>query len=379
MHVDMDAFFASVEQRCNPALQGKPIAVVGPGKRTVVAAASYQARSYGVKAAMTLPKAKALCPHIIFVVADHQKYSDTCQKIIKILQEYTPTVEIYSIDESFLDVSGVLHKYKNPQELAAIIKERIKKELGLSCSVGIAPNKLLAKLASEMKKPNGLVTIREEDVSKVLEELPVGELWGIGPKLQASLGRMGIRTCGQLARANVGILRQRFGIAGEVLHCMGLGLDNSPVVPAEDLQKAKSIGHSMTFDKDIRDRDILAKYILELSERVGRRMRSEDFTGKTVSLVIRYSDFFTFSKQRTLPENVRTTSEIYKTALQIFKGLKLAKPVRLVGICVSNLVRDAGQKDLFCDGIKKEKLSQALDKVNDKYGEFVLTYASLLR
>ncbi|MEE8185188.1 MAG: DNA polymerase IV, partial [Thermodesulfobacteriota bacterium] len=244
MHIDMNAFFASVEQRCNPALRGRAIAVIGSAKRTVVTTASYEARRYGVKTGMNRYEAERVCPGLIFVIGDNRKYIDTSIRILDILKEFSPMLEVYSIDEAFIDITGSIGLFGPPRLIAKTIKKRIKEGFGLTCSIGIAPNKLLAKLASNMEKPDGLVKIEEGDIPGLLEDLPVGDLWGIGRKLTIYLKEMGVETCGQLGRCPVSLLRRRFGIIGERMRFMGRGVDDSPVIPIGEEEEAKSVGHS---------------------------------------------------------------------------------------------------------------------------------------
>ncbi len=213
----MDAFFASVEQQANPHLRGRPIAVVGSGARTVITTASYEARKFGVKTGMNIYEAKKACPHLIFVTGDNEKYTHTCKELTKIYNRFTPDMEVYSIDEAFLDITTTHHLFGGPETIGALIKKTIKDRFGINCTVGIGPNILIAKLASDISKPDGLRWIRPEDVPDVLEHLPVKELWGIGSKITERLAALGIRTCGELGRASASLLRNRFGIIGETL------------------------------------------------------------------------------------------------------------------------------------------------------------------
>ncbi len=377
MHLDMNAFFASVEQRCDPNLRGKPIAVIGSAHRTVVTTASYEARKFGVKTGMNKYEAKRACPGLIFVVGDNRKYIDTSVRILNILKDFSPKVEAYSIDEAFVDITGMSALFGESASLASKVKERIREELGLTCSVGIAPNKLLAKLASDMQKPDGLVEIREEGIASVLEPLPVGELFGIGPKLTAHLASLGVATCGELARFPVSILRERFGIIGERLKLMGQGIDPSPVIPIGEEEEAKSVGHSTTLNRDISERGVLRRYILKLSEMVGARARRYGLMGRKVTLTLRYHDFFTFGRQKTLSIPTNDTRAIYSTATSIFDSLRLKSSVRLVGVAISDISKGTGQLDLFEDGIKREKLLKAIDEINRDIGEFTITWASI--
>jgi DNA polymerase-4 len=377
IHIDINAFFASVEQVCNPGLRGKPIAVIGSNERTVVTTCSYEARAYGVKTGMTKYEAKKLCPGIILVVGDNRKYTDTSSRIIKILREYTPEVEVFSIDESFLDITHSIALFKGEKEIAALLKKRIKDELGLLCSIGIAPNKLLAKIASDMKKPDGLVIIEKNDVNNFIKDLPVSDICGIGGKLTSYLNLMGIKTCGDLGKYSVEILKNKFGVIGERLHDMALGIDESPVVPFEGDEEVKSIGHSMTYPKDVRDTDTIQKYLLQLSEMVGRRARRYGYSGKTVTLTVRYKDFTTFSKQLTIKKYISHDLDIYNTSLTILGTIELRQPVRLLGVSLSNLVKDHHQYSLFDDDEKKNGLIKYMDEINDRFGEYTLTYGRL--
>lgn len=378
MHIDMNAFFASVEQRCNPHLRGKPIAVVGSAKRTVVTTASYEARRLGVKTGMNRYEAKKACPSLIFVIGDNSKYIDTSVRVLEILKDYSPTVEVYSIDEAFVDLSGCSSLFGPAEGVAESIKKRIRESLGLTCSIGIAPNKLLAKLASDMKKPDGLVVIREQDVAGLLRDLPVSELWGIGPRLTSHLFNLGVRTCGELAAFPVSILRERFGIIGERLKLMGHGVDESPVVPSGEEEEAKSVGHSTTLPRDLSDREDIKKCVLRLSEMVGGRLRRHRLKGRKVSLTIRYPDFYTFSRHRTLSDHTNDTKDICASAISILDTLRLRTAVRLLGVTVEDLTKDLRQMPLFDADIRRETLLDAVDSINGRYGDFTLTWATLL-
>jgi DNA polymerase-4 len=378
MHMDMDAFFASVEQRVNPPLRGRPLVVCGGGKRTVVAAASYEARPYGIRSGMSLYEAQRKCPDLLVVQADIPTYVDASLRVLKILQGFTPDVEVYSIDEAFLDVTGSLVLFRGAENIARMIKEEIRKELRLTCSIGIAPNKLLAKLASTMHKPNGLRVIRQEEIPSLLEDLPVEEMWGIGPRLAIYLHEMGITTCGQLGRVPSGILERRFGLIGRMLHRMARGMDVSPVVPFGVGPDARSIGHSMTLDQDVCSKDEIAWYVLLLAEMVGRRLRSGGYAGRTVVLTLRYSDFCTFSRRMTLKRYITAGPRIHEVAMRILDGIRLRDAVRLVGVSLANLIRGRVQIPLFEGERKGEELVLAMDRVNDRYGEFTLSWGPLL-
>jgi DNA polymerase IV len=379
MHLDMDAYFASVEQQCNPALRGKPVAVIGSGARTIVTTSSYEAREWGVKTGMTVYEARRRCPGIIFVEANNTKYTDTCAELVAVYRCFTPQVEVYSVDEAFLDLTGSLRLFGSAASIARRIKQRVRKQFGLTCSAGIAPNKLLAKLASDLHKPDGLAEIAPEAVPGFLENLPVSKLCGIGKKVEMKLATLGIRTCAELGRADPMLLRHCFGVVGEALHRMGRGEDESPVVPLESAPEAKSIGHSMTFSADISRWDILDAYLLQLSEMVGRRVRREGFRGRTVSLTVRYADFTTFSKQHSLRESVQETPDIYCAAQSILSSIRLQQAVRLLGVSLSALSKDTGQIPLFPEQQRAQAVTRAMDEVNNKFGDFSLTWANLLK
>jgi DNA polymerase-4 len=293
------------------------------------------------------------------------------------LKEYTPLVEVASIDEAYLDVTQSQLLFQSPYHIAKSIKEQVRKKEHLTCSIGVAPNKLLAKLGSGLKKPDGLVIIRKEEVEEILDDLPVSKLYGIGPKLTEALNSIGIFTCGQLGKFPVSILSKRFGIIGESLLEMGLGLDDSPVIPFDEEEDAKSISHSVTLEEDTSDPNMLRKVLLQLSERVSRRMRREGFYGKRIALTVRYSDFFTFSKQKTLSKWVNSGNEIFHHAFEIFRSISHPKPIRLLGVGVSELKKEGYQLDLFEEKDKKDNLLRAMDRVNERFGDWTLTWAEL--
>jgi DNA polymerase IV len=375
----MNAFFASVEQRANPSLRNKAMAVIGSEHRGVILSPSYEARAFGVKTGMTYGEAKKACPKLRLVTADPAKYSHTCEELIGIWRDYSPLVELFSIDEAFLDVTGCADLIGDPVQIAIQIKERIWSEKGLTCSVGIGPNKLLAKLGSDMKKPDGLVLISADDISDVLEPLPVRELCGIGPSTGHTLAGMGITTCGELGRTPLNKLVSRFGVVGERLRNMGLGIDDDPVTSLETSyeEDASSIGHSMTLTEDCVDVEIVERHILQLAEKVGRRLRRGSYHGRTVSLTLRYSDFRTFSRQKKLPHAVNHGLDIYAAVREILQDIPLALPVRLVGVSVSSLEKNFSQLPLFSVDRNRRFIAEAMDEINDRYGDFTVTWGTL--
>lgn len=378
LHIDMNAFFASVEQRFNPRLRGRPIAVIGSAGRTVILTASYEARAFGVKTGMRIFEARAACPELILVPASNRRYTHTSARIMAILHDFTPLVEVFSIDEAFLDVTGSLRLFGGAERISCLIKEEIRQRFGLTCSIGIAPNKLLAKLASEMQKPDGLTVIRPEEVGRILERVPIRDLCGIGAKTHRVLAGYGIRTCGELGRFPVDILTRRFGVVGERLHRMGLGQDDSPVVPAEEAADVKSVGHSTTLERDIDSREEILRWLLQLSEMVGRRARRHGVIGKTVTLTVRYADFSTFSRQATRGGYTNQSDEIFRTAVELLDGIVLTQPVRLLGVRITSLRYQGEQLPLFGAERKKALATCVMDSVNNRYGEFAVTFGTLV-
>lgn len=377
MHIDMDAFFISVEQRDDPSLFGKPAAVCGSLSRSVVTSATYEARAYGVHAGISVQEARRRCPGLILVKGDHSKYTRTSARIFSLLKEYTPLVEVASIDEAYLDITGSLLIFGSPLHIAHLIKKRIREEEKLTCSIGIGPNKLLAKLGSRLEKPNGLVIINQEDVPEILKDLPVERLHGIGPKLAEALKSINIFTCGQLGRYPVSFLVKRFGVIGKRLQEMGQGFDDRPVLPFDEEERPKSISHSITLEEDTSAPDLIRKVLFLLSERVSRRMRKEGYYGSRVTLTVRYSNFYTFTKQRTLPRWMNNGREIFHYALELFDSLSHPKPIRLLGVGVSLLRREWFQLDLFERKEREDHLLRTMDQLNERLGDWALTWAEL--
>ncbi len=378
--VDMDAFFASVEQQSNPALRGKPVGVIGAGHRTVITTSSYEARKYGVKTGMNIYEARKLCPQLILVVGNNGKYTHTCATLKNIYLGYTPLVEIYSVDEAFLDVTGSYHLFGDPLDIGRMIKGEIKELFGINATVGIGPNKLIAKLASDISKPDGLRWIKPEEAGDLLEALPTGKLWGIGKKTSERLSAIGIRTCGELGRAPAGLLRSHFGIIGERLKAMGAGMDSSPVDADGDKEtgksdEVKSIGHSMTLSHDLYQRTEITPWILRLSEMVGSRARRHGFMGRTIGVVVRYRSFETFTRQKRINTATNDTHRIFHAAMDILNSIKLREPVRLLGVSLSSLEEVNGQMSIFEEEKKRADLFEVMDKLNQKYGSHTLTWA----
>ena len=308
---------------------------------------------------------------------NHSKYTETAARIFSFLKKFTPLVEIASIDEAYLDITESLLLYPSSFQMAQSIKRQIREKEQLTCSIGVAPNKLLAKLGSRLKKPDGLMVIKKEEVEEVLKDLPISKLNGIGPKLTELLNSTGIFTCSQLGKFPVSVLKKKFGVIGQKLQEMGLGLDDSPVLPYDEEEEAKSISHSVTLEEDASDLKILKKVLLQLSEKVSRRMRRGGFYGRRIALTVRYSDFFTFSKQKTLSKWMNSGNEIFKEAFEIFEAIPHPRPIRLLGVGVSQLKKDWCQLDLFERRDKKDNLLKAMDRVNERFGDWTLTWAGL--
>ncbi len=376
MYIDMDAYFASVEQASRPYLRGKPVAVVGSGKRTVIVASSYEAKRFGIKTGMTKGEAIRKLPSLVFVEGRNNKYVDTCVRIHEILLRYTPEVEICSIDEFFADLTGSLLLFPSPADVAVAVKREIGEQFGITCSVGIAPNKLVAKIAGELGKPDGLVAVEKDDVERFMEGLPVESIPGIGRKMGAALKALGITLCRELRDFPVSVLRRRFGIWGDYLSFMARGID--PFRAQDPGGLPKSIGHSMTFEKNIGDRMMIRARLLELSEMVARRLRKEKVVAKGFSLTLRYPDFTTFTKRITLPFYAPGGRMIYETVTALLDSVRLKDAVRLLGVSAFNVRRFAANPSLFGGLDREERLWRAVDDVNDAFGECSLHPATTL-
>ena len=382
LHLDMNAFFASVEQAANPALRGKPI-VVGGGiaKRSVVAACSYEAKKLGISNAMSTWDAKKLCPDLIIVTGDMPKYISTSKAIMKHLTTYTELVEVFSIDEAWVDVTSAKEKFGGEIEIAHSIKSWIRKTFHLTCNIGISYNKLMAKFAGELKKPDALIILRPEDIPEKIKDVPVAKLCGVGRKLEVYLGELGVRTFGDLNRYPLGKLVKRFGIVcGEHLWQMGQGHDDSPVLPCWHETDAKSIGHSYTLPKETRSISEIKSYLLRLSESAGRRMRRDNYAGNIVHLTIGFGNFNFWGKQKKLADYINDGYDIYRIGESLFDEYlgKTARPFRFVGISVSGLTHNIDQLSIFERVENHKKVLGAIDEINDRYGEFTVERASIM-
>jgi DNA polymerase-4 len=370
LHVDMDAFYASVEQRDRPELRGRPVIVGGLGGRGVVCAASYEARPFGVHSAMPISTARRLCPHAVYLPVRMKLYAEVGRQIREILLSFTPLVEPLSLDEAFLDVAGCEQLFGPAPELAVQIKARVKSETGLTASVGVAPNKFLAKLASDHGKPDGLVVVAIDRVSEFLAPLPVGRIWGVGKKAEKRLHTLGIQTIGQLARLAEQDLLGQFGELGEHFRQLANGNDNRDVVPDRD---AKSISTETTFAKDISDRQLLRDWLLHLTDQLAARLRHAGLRARTIDLKIRSSDFKTRHRAQALPEASNATDALWQTAQAIFEqGLtRDMLPIRLLGVGATRLTSEtAAQRSLF-DSNERDRqhaLDQTVDAIRKQFG-----------
>jgi DNA polymerase IV len=382
IHVDMNAFFASCHQAVEPGLRGRALLVAGDPKKRhgIILTASYEARKCGVKTAMAVWQARRLCPQGIFVPPDHRLYLDYSMRILEILRRYTPLVEPFSIDEAWLDVTGCRRLFGSAEKIGADLQAQIARELHIPCSVGISSNKFLAKMASERRKPRGFTVLYPADVPSVLWPLPVGELVGVGRKMAPALAEMGVETIGQLAAMPVRLLTGRFGVIGEILHHLAHGRDDSPVDPAA-LDSVKSVGHSLTLPRDVDNPEEVAGVLLDLSERVGRRLRHGGYLARTITLTVKDHNFVSATRSRSLAEATYLTEIIYQTARETYhKSFEPWRKVRLLGVSASNLssAEDGCQLKLFDhSGEKLDLLTKAADQVRDRFGEDALLRARL--
>lgn len=368
LHVDMDAFYASIEQRDDPKLRGKPVIVgAGPHERGVVSAASYEARKFGVRSAMPSRTAYRLCPQGVFVHPDFKKYREASHQIREIFLRHTPLVQPISIDEAFLDVTGAVKSLTDAVGIARAIKAEIKAATRLTGSVGVAPNKFLAKLASDLNKPDGLTLITEEDKVATLAPLPVSKIWGVGKVTEQRLHECGIRTIGDLQRYPATALQQRFGNMAEHLRSLAMGEDDREV---ETDDEAKSISSEHTFDVDTADIELVKRTLLEQAEEVGWRLRRENLAARTVQLKLRYEDFTTITRRHTLDNPTQDELTLYQVAEKLMLAEKIQGHwIRLIGVGGSNLSRPEFQMDLFDKTPEKRaRVAKVLDEVRAKLG-----------
>jgi DNA polymerase-4 len=374
----MDAFYASVEQRDRPELAGRPVVVgADPRGRGVVSAASYEARRFGIHSAMPIGRAYRLCPAAAFLPVDMDKYARESERIMAILADFTPLVEPLSLDEAFLDVTASRALHGAGVEIARRIKARIRSEVGLTASAGVAPNKFVAKIASDLRKPDGLVVVDPGQEAGFLRDLPLRRLWGVGPSAERELAALGARTIGDLVRLGRSRLEGRLGASGAHLWELSQGIDERPVVPWHD---PKSIGAEETFGRDTKDVGRLRATLLAQADRVAAELRAGGFHGRTVTLKLRFADFHTLTRRETAETPTADAGEIFRRAWAAFSKVPRTQAVRLIGLSVSGLasVADPHQLPLFGRGDKADRVGRVTDEVRTRFGASALVRGSLL-
>lgn len=377
LHVDMDAFYASVEQLDDPSLRGKAIIIGAPDGRSVVSSASYEARRFGVRSAMPVSQALRLCPHAIVVLPHFDRYLEMSARVMRIFRDVTPLVEPLSIDEAFLDVRGARRLWGSPGEIARMLRRRVLDETGLTCSVGAAATKHVAKMASTISKPDGLLIVAESDTAAFLAPRPVRALWGVGPKAAAALEERGIRTIADVLDTPRPVLERALGAAmGDRIWHLARGIDAREV---DTVRVEKSVGHEETFHEDIADEAILRSELRRLSDRVGARLRAGGWEASTIAIKVRFADFTTISRSQTLAEPTAVGQRIGDAAFELFAGVDRMLPVRLIGVRAERL-RPAGSTApaLWDDDEDWRRVEDALDGAAAKFGRGAITRATLL-
>lgn len=378
LHVDMDAFFASVAERDNPELKGKAI-VIGMGARGVVSAANYEARKFGIHSAMPVSRARRLAPHAIFLPVDMARYQEVSSHVMEIFDSFTPWVEPVSVDEAFLDVSGVQRLLGSPREIAMAIRAKVESQEGITCSVGIAPSKFIAKLASQHCKPNGMLEITSDRILTFLHPLPIQAMWGVGPKTAETLERLGLRTIEDIANLPRATLIRALGQAsGESLYELAWGRDYRDVTPHD---AEKSISAAETFPQDLDDPAQILTEFLRLTERSSARLRDKDLFAKTVSIKVRFADFSTINRSKTLPLPIDGTHEIYEVVKGLYEALRIDRArLRLVGVALENL--SGGAPEQMVLGARESGWRQAdgaIDRARARFGAGSVRPARLIR
>lgn len=381
--LDYDSFFARCMQQAYPPLRGKPVGIRGPAKGTAIIAASTEAKKCGVKVGTHINEAMRLCPQLVPVYADMDMYAEVCTRSLQVLTSFTTKVEPFSIDEAFLDVTDLVPEYGDATMLAQQLKRRLRDELGstITCSIGIGPNKMLAKLVSHFHKPDGITLIHQADIPALLKQINLLDICGIGSRVARRLQRMGIYTVDQLGRMPQELLAKEFGVVGHVYWLWGQGIDLAPVNSYLQQQEEKSMGHGMTLPEAVGSRRQLDSILLRLCERVGRRLRRRSFLGKTVHLWVRYDGFDHpdgFGGRRTLDAYTDNSQQIFQAVQSLMPASGLQSPVRQVQVTMSHLQHNALQFSLLEDRVKQRSLQCALDDVNDRFGEFTVMRGSLL-
>jgi len=380
LHVDMDAFYASVELLRHPELRGTPVFVAGGGNRGVVLSATYEARAFGVQSAMPVSRARRLCPQATVLPPHHSDYSRISRNVMAIFASVTPLVEPLSLDEAFLDVSGARRRFGSSITIAHHIRNRVVDEQGITCSVGVASTKFVAKLASTRAKPDGMIVVPPDDVVTFLHPLPVGALWGVGDKTEEALHRLGLRTVGDLAATPVGTLERALGTAaGRHLAALAWGRDERHVEPYEP---DKSIGSEHTFDTDIDDPAVITRELLRLSDHVAARLRAAGQAGRTVSIKVRFADFTTVTRSRTLSEPIDVARTIYAVSRALYAALRIDRArIRLIGVRVESLVDGGDQPhQLMLDErpMGWREAEQAVDRATLRFGSGAVRPATLV-
>ena len=373
----MDAFFAAVEQRDNPELKGKPVVVGGCGSRGVVATASYEAREYGVRSAMPVGEARRRCPHAVFLPCDHQRYQRVSRQIRSVMEEFSPLIEPLSLDEAFLDVTGMEWLYPDPVMIASRIKERIMETVNLTASAGVATNKFLAKIASDIQKPDGLVIVRPNEVKSFLAKLPVSRLWGVGAVTAKQLTSHGINTIGQLADTSMQDLMKLLGNSAVELKQLAEGHDNRPVEPEHS---PKSVGNEETYEHDIHSQEEVRTRLLELAVHVAWRLRLLGLSGRTITVKLRSASYQTVTRSKTLAEPTCLDNAIFETAVDLAQKVAFREGVRLIGITVSGLSAGTAQYSLFSGAADKQlAVAGAVDKLREKFGSDIVSRGRLIK
>lgn len=382
-HIDYDSFFASVEQQYNPNLRGKPVGVTGSSlTRGIICAASREAKKFGVKTAMPVFKAKELCPQIICVKGDFRKYQHVHKKTIQICNKYSDLIEPFSIDELFMDMTKTLKFFGTAEETIFRFKQDIFDSFGayITCSIGVGPNKLLAKLTSDVNKPNGFFIVTPNNLDQLLERTKLTDFCGIGPRIEKRLNKLGIHNVKQLQQASPEILYKEFGnVASKFLKSLAMGVGSVNVTHAGHKDLPKSIGHQHTLSKNTKDPNILKRNLQRLCGMVGKRLRKHSMVGKTISIYLRDKDFKGFHQRVTINPPTDSSRKIYEEAKKIFDSLKWTKETRLVGVSISNLqLKHLTPLPLFTEDSKTEKRDETIDKINDKFGDFTIVPANTL-
>ncbi len=378
-HLDMDSYFASVEQQANPKLRGRPIVVTGrPRITSVVAASSREAKKYGIKSAMNTWEARKLCPQVLLIPGNPAKYDWLSRQFLSILKKYTPRIEPFGIDEAFMNLTDRIAPDADPRDIAQQIKNKIQKRLGrwITCSIGIAGNKLLAKLASDLDKPDGVTLIEEKDIPDLLKRTPLTDLCGIGPRIERRLTLLGIENLHDLGRCPESKLRKEFGVIGSRLKLMGQGKDPSPVLPIWHKEPTKSVGNSLTLPRSKRTPQKAMPILFRLCQQVARRLRKKGFLGRTVKLITRDEDFITYGKQLTIKPETDDGNRIFRICNQIKETMNFPQRLTLIGVRVSSLrKKDQLSRSLFPAQRKREKLLRTIDSINQEYGNGTLYFA----